>query len=107
MVQRDGGRESPFRALVQAIAAGDSKAAASLLATSPALALERAREGATRQSATTHWLEEIQHYLYAGDTALHIAAAAYRRTIAAGLIARGTDVRAKNRRGAEPMYVNG
>jgi hypothetical protein len=39
-----------------------------------------------------------------GDTALHIAAAAYQERIAIELIARGADVRAKNRRGAEPLH---
>ena len=39
-----------------------------------------------------------------GDTALHIAAAADRREIVRKLIVIGADVRAKNRRGAEPLH---
>jgi hypothetical protein len=50
-----------------------------LLAAQPALASARVEVGATRQCAKAHYLSEIEHYLYAGDTALHIAAAAYRR----------------------------
>jgi ankyrin repeat protein len=39
-----------------------------------------------------------------GDTALHIAAAAYARGIARKLLAKGASVRARNRRGAEPLH---
>ena len=42
--------------------------------------------------------------MYEGDTALHIAAAAYQTRIAEELIARGADVRSGNRRGAEPLH---
>jgi ankyrin repeat protein len=42
--------------------------------------------------------------MYEGDTALHMAAAAYQEQMASELIARGGDVRAKNRRGAEPIH---
>ncbi len=61
-------------------------------------------EGATRQTAKANFLNEIKHYLYAGDTALHIAAAAYQEHIVMELIARGANVCAKNRRGAEPLH---
>jgi Ankyrin repeats (many copies)/Ankyrin repeat len=70
----------------------------------PGLAIARARNGATRQHAQEHYFDQIQHYLYGGDTALHIAAAAYRFEIAPQLIALGSDVRARNRRGAEPLH---
>lgn len=99
-----GSRDSALRALVQAIVVGDGTTAARILANSPELARERAGEGATRQIAEAHYLDEIEHYLYAGDTALHIAAAAYQKGIAMDLIARGADVRARNRRGAEPLH---
>lgn len=42
--------------------------------------------------------------MYEGDTALHIAAAAYQTRIVRALIARGADVRARNRRGAQPLH---
>src|SRR4051794_1181906 len=96
--------DSEFVTLVRAIAAGDSALALRLLAGSPGLATERAERGATRQDAKDHYLEEIPHYLYGGDTALHIAAAAYQRDIVRELIALGADVRARNRRGAEPLH---
>jgi ankyrin repeat protein len=93
-----------FRALVRAIVVGDGTTAIELLATSPELALEHARGGATREAAKPYYFDEIGHYLYAGDTALHIGAAAYQVNILGELLARGADVRAKNRRGAEPLH---
>jgi ankyrin repeat protein len=42
--------------------------------------------------------------MYEGDTALHMAAAAYQTRIVEKLIAKGADVRARNRRGAEPLH---
>jgi len=42
--------------------------------------------------------------MYEGDTALHMAAAAYQTRIADELIARGADVHARNRRGAVPLH---
>ena len=74
------------------------------LAADPALATASSNGGATRKDATTFFLDEIGHYLYRGDTALHIAAAACRRPVAELLVARGADCRAKNRRGAEPLH---
>jgi ankyrin repeat protein len=47
---------------------------------------------------------EIGHYIYAGDTALHVAAAAHQQEIVQKLIAAGANVRARNRRGAEPLH---
>jgi hypothetical protein len=96
--------DAALKALVGAIAVGDRATALRLLAASPALARARVEEGATRQSAKQHYLDEIAHYLYEGDTALHIAAAAYRRDIVKALIAAGADLRARNRRGAEPLH---
>lgn len=87
---------SLLRALVCAIAAGDGTAVAKMLATSPGLACERAVDGATRRVASAHYLHAIEHYVYAGDTALHIAAAAYQKNIVENLVALGADVRARN-----------
>jgi ankyrin repeat protein len=62
-------------------------------------------EGATRQATKAYFLDEIARYVYAGDTALHVAAAAYRTQMVRELIARGANVHAKNRRGAEPLHA--
>ncbi len=100
-----GLNDSALLSLGRAIAAGDAGAAARLFAASPALARACFETGATRQLATPYYLEEIGHYLYAGDTALHIAAAAYRHAMGRELIVAGADVRARNRRGAEPLHL--
>lgn len=96
--------DSPLRRLIASIVAGDDQAALRALATSPALATARLADGATRQAPTANFLEEIGHYVYEGDTALHLAAAAYRARVARKLVAAGADVNAKNRRGASPLH---
>ena len=97
-------QHDPFKALVQAIVFADVTAAKAMLVASANLARERAVYGATRQLAGAHFFDEIKHYMCEGDTALHIAAAAYQEHIAIELIAKGADVRARNRRGAEPLH---
>ena len=47
---------------------------------------------------------DIGHQVYAGDTPLHLAAAAFRPDTVAALLESGADVRARNRRGAEPLH---
>ena len=89
--------------LLRSIARGDVTTA-DLIATSPELARGQVAGGATRDAATTWYLAEIEHYVYAGDTPLHVAAAAYRTDIVRLLLARGAVVAAKNRRGAEPLH---
>jgi ankyrin repeat protein len=94
----------PFRTFVEAIVAGDDVTAIKLLDASPLLTKERAAYGATRQAAKRNFFDRIFHYMYEGDTALHMAAAAYQASLVEELIVRGADVRARNRRGAEPLH---
>jgi hypothetical protein len=94
----------PFRNFVETIVRGDSATAVKLLEASPLLARQSAARGATRQAAKQNFFDRILHYMYEGDTALHMAAAAYQTRIAEELIAKGADVRARNRRGAEPLH---
>ena len=68
------------------------------------IALQAMRVGSSRQDPTTYFLDAVQHHVYAGDTGLHIAAAAYARRLAQLLLDKGADVRARNRRGAEPLH---
>ena len=91
-------------ALIRAIVADDAAAVSQLLAASPDLATARAERGATRQEARPYYLDEIGHYLYAGDTALHIAAAGHRPAIVRMLLDAGASVSARNRRGAQPLH---
>jgi hypothetical protein len=90
--------------LFRAIASRDDPEIARQLDSSPDLARFAIRIGASRQDAETYFLAAIGHYVYGGDTALHVAAAAHRRGVAASLVAKGAAVRARNRRGAEPVH---
>ncbi len=98
------GEDARLMTLVRAIARGDRAHASALLATSPELALARVAVGTTRQAAEDCWLVEITHYVYGGDTALHIAAAAYDAGMVRELITSGAIARAANRRGAQPLH---
>jgi hypothetical protein len=98
------GPDAALMTLVRAIVANDAAISSRLLAASPVLASTRAEGGATRQAAKEYYLSEIEHYLYAGDTALHVAAAGYRPEIIRLLLSRGADVGARNRRGARPLH---
>jgi ankyrin repeat protein len=91
-------------ALFRAIASRDELETARLLDSSPDLASRPIHVGASREDPKTYFLTAIRHYAYGGDTALHIAAAAHRRELVESLVARGADVRARNRRGAEPLH---
>jgi ankyrin repeat protein len=75
-----------------------------MLDQTPGLAAHPLRVGATRQDPRPYFLIPIRHHIYMGDTALHVAAAAHRRELAETLVARGAAVRARNRRGAEPLH---
>src|SRR5689334_21192143 len=97
--------DSRLIALMRAIDADDAVAAARLLAASPMLARTAIATGATRQDADKFFLDRIRRHVYAGDTALHVAAAAYWRDFAQMLVAAGADLRARNRRGAEPLHA--
>lgn len=91
--------------LIRGIVAGDSAAIERFLATSPNLASAALlRQGATRQSSRGAFFDEIKHLVYAGDTPLHVVAAAYRHKLVPELVAMGADVSASNRRGAQPLH---
>ena len=94
----------PLSAFVEVIVSGDIATAIRLLDASPHLARERSARGATRQAAKENFFDRIQHYISDGDTALHVGAAAKQTRIVKELITRGADVRARNRRGAEPLH---
>jgi ankyrin repeat protein len=96
----DGG----LLALFAAIVARDRVEVARILEDSPGAAVQALQVGASRQSPSPYFLVPIRHYVYAGDTALHVAAAAHHRGLAALLVEGGAAVRARNRRGAEPLH---
>src|SRR5256714_8993351 len=96
--------KSVFLDFARHVVTGDFAELSRRLAASPSLATAPAEVGAARRGAPDFFFIEIAHYLYAGDTALHMAAAAFRYPVAKLLIARGADCRAQNRRGAEPLH---
>ncbi len=101
---RDGPDDGALLALFGAIASRDDVEVARRLDSSHDLASCPIRVGASRQDAERYFLGAIRHHVYGGDTALHIAAAAHQPELAESLVTRGADVRARNRRGAEPIH---
>ena len=85
--------------LLVAIANLDHKAAVDLLNATPSLATARL---ARRDE---FFLAERLAQVYEGDTALHAAGFSYDPGMARDLIRRGADIRARNRRGAEPLHA--
>jgi ankyrin repeat protein len=94
---------STFLEFIRLVIAGDTGLVSRRLSAAPALATTASPIGATRQHPAV-FFTTIGHYLYAGDTALHIAAAASSRPMAELLMTHGADCRARNRRGAEPLH---
>ncbi len=99
-----GTADASLQSLIDAIMADDRSRVSHLLDASPELASAHAGTGATRQRAREFFLEGIGHYLYAGDTPLHVTAAAYRAALVRVLVEAGADVRASNRRGAQALH---
>lgn len=95
---------SPFLEFIQSIVNGDIKAVSERLASDPSLAVTAAEFGAQRTTAEDMFFGEISHYLYAGDTALHMAAAAFQPHIAMTLIGHGAHLSARNRHGQQPLH---
>jgi ankyrin repeat protein len=85
--------------LLAAIADLDHEAAAGLLDAAPQLAR------ATLARGEEFFIAGRLAQVYEGDTALHAAAFSYDTEMARYLITRGADIRARNRRGAEPLHA--
>jgi ankyrin repeat protein len=100
----DESNDGELLALFAAIASRDEFEIARMLDQTPGLATHPIRVGASRQSPSAYFLLPIHHYVYTGDTALHVAAAAHHRGLAEALVAQGAAVGARNRRGAEPLH---
>jgi ankyrin repeat protein len=93
-----------FLRLVRLVVAGKTEDVGRLVDSTPSLAVAAAGVGATRAASRALFFASIRHYLYQGDTALHMAAAAYQRDIVELLVAHGADVHARNRLGATPLH---
>jgi hypothetical protein len=103
MSRRRSAREVTLPELFRMIAT-DARGASRILETQPEMAREKLATGATRQVADTYFIDEIKHYMYGGDTALHIAAAAYRSGLVRELITLSAAVDATNRRRQQPLH---
>ena len=90
--------------LLDHVIKGEVDEAARCLTQNPELATAASEVGATRENAIDFFYTPIDHYLYALDTALHMAAAAFRRPMAELLIAHGANWQARNRHGAQPLH---
>ena len=87
----------PFQSLVKAILDDDRPLAKEMLGRNAALATA----GATK----ARYESSIAHWIYAGDSALHIAAAGYRIEIAKLLLESGADCgAAHNHRRSQPLH---
>ena len=85
--------------LLVAIAAADRSLATALLDAVPSLATARLAR------SDEFFIDRCHAQVYEGDTALHAAAFAYDCQMARDLVTRGAGVRARNRRGAEPLHA--
>ncbi|MEM9030500.1 MAG: ankyrin repeat domain-containing protein [Pseudomonadota bacterium] len=93
------GAELSFDDMLTAVVAGDADAVTAALSSSSGRASWiDARVEADR------FVPEIACYVYVGDTALHVAAAAYQVAIVRRLVRDGANVCARNRRGGEPLH---
>ena len=93
-----------FPELIYAILSDDLSSVKRVLAETPETAAKPVSAGATRQNPTDLFVDELKHYIYAGDTPLHVAAMAFRVEIIDLLVRNGAEVSARNRRGAEPLH---
>jgi len=98
------GGEASLTILIGVIARGDHGQVSRLLVGVPGLAVACIAGAATGRAGEEHFLEAIRHQVYAGDTALHIAAAAYDAGLTRALVELGARVGAVNRRGAQPLH---
>ncbi len=86
-----------FQSLIKAILDDNRERARELLAQNAALANATALEARLEM--------RLPHWIYAGDSALHVAAAGYRVEIAKLLLDAGADCRAaKNHRKSQPLH---
>jgi Ankyrin repeats (3 copies)/Ankyrin repeat len=102
--RRSAADDKDLMALMASIAAGDTAKVREFIAAHTDLVQMSATNGASRAEASRYFFPQIRHYVYAGDTALHIAAAGFRFEVAQLLIDHGANSTAKNRRGAEPLH---
>ena len=90
---------------MRVIGEGESDVATDMIGKNPSLATARLATEGTRTASEAFFLERSRVQLYKGHTALHVAAAVYDAAVARALLDAGADIRATNRRGAEPIHA--
>ena len=95
---------SAFLEFIRLIVNGDPGKVSRQLHATPELATMALPVRTKARLTSEPFFPELRHYMYGGDTAIHMAAAAYSRPIAELLVTHGADCRAKNRRGAQPLH---
>ena len=93
-----------LRAFFDVIVRRDLTEVTRLLRSNSALSHAALQVGASRQAERDTFLTEIMHYVYAGDTALHVAAAAHWPHGVKLLLKSGADLMARNRHGQTPLH---
>jgi ankyrin repeat protein len=91
--------------LIRTIGSGHREVAMRQLAATPDLAVTSLSKRSSKAPSNEFFLDTVSVQIYAGHTALHVAARAYDTTIARALLEAGANVRARNRRGAEPLHA--
>lgn len=94
----------PLLKLISLIVNEDDGEASKIIKASPSIVHQSLLVGATRHSELDYYYRDIGHYLVTGDTALHATAAGHRYIVVKLLTGNGADVRARDRRGAEPLH---
>jgi hypothetical protein len=100
----DAAMDRELRELFGVIVKRDAKLLLRSLGSNPALAHAALRVGASRGAEKDTFLTEIMHYLYGGDTALHVAAAAHWPEGVKRLLMAGANVSARNRHWQTPLH---
>ena len=93
-----------LRRLFGMIVRRDRSGVSDLIRVSPALARAALKEGASRQAAKSNFLTEIMHYVYGGDTSLHVAAATHWPEGVRLLLKAGADTASSNRHRQTPLH---
>ena len=89
--------KNQFESLLAAVIDDDRTSLKALLKKYPSL---------STRTVERAWLEvRLPHWVYAGDTVLHVAAAGYRTEIARMLLEAGADARLKNLPGSTPFHL--
>ena len=95
-MRRTAGSHRGADALLDAIVAADFSTVRVLLESEPELV--------RHTILADRLIKSVPHWLYIGDTPLHLAAAALEESIVRCLLDRAADPRAVNRRGASPLH---